>query len=362
MPHRASVLGIPPSQPDKKQWAALHRELLAAVDREGLSAPTAPSYMWRSFYVTFIYAVSWGALCFAPSWPERLVLIAAATFAVMQSGLMAHDIAHRNLSLSRPITRGLGQYFMSFLGGQAYAHWESQHLGHHRHTQEAHDDPDLDVDLFALSHAAAARKTGFARFTTRWQGWLLWPAVTLQAFAIRVNSVRFLLRRRALLDGFFFGLHFVMWLVVPALFIGPATALLNYLLLTWFTGPCLSASFIWNHVGTASFESSRDGAYMAQRVLGSRNLKASPVYSLFFGGLNFHIEHHLAPHVPPARLAAVRPLLDAVLAKQGMVVKPQTFVQAMREVFAHVHAVGESLAVPATALSTAAETQPSRGS
>ena len=33
------------------------------------------------------------------------------------------------------------------LGGQAYAHWESQHLSHHRHTQHAEHDPDLEVDL-----------------------------------------------------------------------------------------------------------------------------------------------------------------------------------------------------------------------
>jgi fatty acid desaturase len=280
-----------------------------------------------------------------PGWVDRLVLLLIATFASFQAGLLAHDVSHRNLSKSRVRTRLLGQYFMSFLGGQAYAHWEWQHLSHHRHTQEAADDPDLDVDFFALTHQAASGKRGLRRWTTRQQGWLLWPMVTLQGFAVRVNTVRFLIqnRRTTRLDAAGFCLHLMLWLALPCFFLGPVPALINYLLTTWMIGPCLAGSFIWNHVGAESFDHSPARAYAAQRVLGSRNLEANGLYTFLFGALNFHVEHHLAPHVPASRLPQVRPLLDEVLGRVGIRVEVSSYWRAMDEVRRHVAAVAREM-------------------
>ena len=331
---------------DRAGWGEFHRQLLSGIERNGLSAPTLASNSWRGFYVTAMYALSWVGLLTGPSWPERVVLLLGMTFATFHAGLVAHDISHRTFTKNRALTRGLGQFFMSFIGGQAYAHWEWQHLTHHRFTQHIDNDPDLDVDFFALTEASAQRKRGLLRWTTKHQSWLLWPSSTLQGFSIRANTVRYLIRhwRTTTLDAVVFAAHLAFWLVLPALIIGWPAALLNYVIGTWFIGPLLTATFIWNHVGTPDVDAQvAEPAYAAHRVLTSRNLGANPIYTFVFGALNFHIEHHLAPHVPTDRLPKVRPLLDTLLAGVGVQTQVVSFGKAMVDVQRHLASISASM-------------------
>jgi fatty acid desaturase len=334
---------------DRSSWAALHRELLDTIARDGLDTPAPGYYVWRGLYVTAAYALSFIGLLSATTWLERLLFAGAAGFASLQAGFIGHDVSHKNLTAHPWRLRLWGQYFTTLLAGNVYAYWERQHLAHHRHTQEFEKDPDVDVGLFAMSPQSARAKRGFNRWTTRHQAVLLWPALLFQVLAIRVSALAYALKRwrRCTVDLTTASLHYALWLAVPALLIGPAAAAVNFGLYCALYSLYVFSSFLWNHVGTESFEHEPRRAYAAQRFLGCRNLPGGPLHTLAFGGLNFHTEHHLAPHVPTARLASVRPLLQRVLAKHGLKLEIVSFTQAMRDVHRYVAEVALLAAEPA---------------
>lgn len=318
----------------------LHRQLIVSVKAKGLSTPAPWSDLWRCGWVCVAYAVGYSGALVASSWGWRLAALALTAFSVLQAGFISHDLAHRHLSTGTRFNTFLEQLFMTVMCGQTFGHWLSQHREHHRHSQHVHDDPDLEVSIFALSHQAAATKRGFFAFTTRYQALLLWPALTLQAYSIRLNTIAFMVRHPSATDITFFAVHNVLWLLVPSLVVGPQAALVNYLLLTWLIGPYLGIAFIWNHLGLRSFDDASPEGFVERQLTGARSLLGTRWYSMLFGGLNFHVEHHLAPAVPTARLPEVRTELRALLAQRGLSLTEQTWSAAMRDVQRHLASVG----------------------
>lgn len=332
-----------------RDWKALHRQFLRRCAADGLDRSTPAEYLWRGLFVSVVFLLATGTLLLSPSWPGRLVALCCAMFAAFHGGLLSHDLTHRNVTSGRRATRVLGQWFMSTLTGQTYGHWEWKHLKHHEHTQDTEHDPDLAISWFALHRADARRKAGIYRFTTRHQHLLVWPMITFQVFAIRHATVKFVLShpRRSPLDAVGLVAHVLVWLVLPIAVLGPAAALANYFLYTWMMGPYAAASFLWNHVGAPVAGPADDLPYFVQRVDGSRNLRDSPVLNFLFGGLNFHVEHHLAPNLPSARLPAARRLFTALLAEHGLPYREWGYFEAMGDIYRHFREVAREVEAPA---------------
>jgi fatty acid desaturase len=100
-------------------------------------------------------------------------------------------------------------------------------------------------------------------------------------------------------------LHHLWWLLLPALRIGFAAALLNYLLVLWGCGIYLAAIFVANHLGHPEAQPD-GGSFMARQAGNARNLKHGWLMRRFFIGLNSHIEHHLFPRISCTRLHRAR--------------------------------------------------------
>jgi fatty acid desaturase len=328
-------------------WNELHRELLRRFRAAGLMERRAWPYVWRGGLVVAAYACGYAVAVGADGWGARLGGLLLAAVAAIQGGMIAHDLVHRAVTTRPRLSRWLGQLFMTVLTGQSYAHWEWQHQEHHRVTQEAAGDPDMDVNLFALSEPDAQRKRGLFRFTTRWQHVLIWPVVTLMVITIRANSLAFVARRRAWLDAFFLGVHAALWVGLPALALGPGAALLNYFLFTWMMGPYAAASFIWNHVGTRVIQPGERLPFFVQRLIASRNLSSHWLVTAVFGSLNIHIEHHLAPHIPGPSLPRARPIFRQLCEEHGLPFRVWGYGEAMVSVYRHFKAVAETLRPPA---------------
>ena len=75
-----------------------------------------------------------------------------------------------------------------------------------------------------------------------------------------------------------------------------------YLTCSAVIGLYLAVLFWVNRVGMPAFSSRHGLSILEQQVIGTRNVRHSRSLDLFFGGLDFQIEHHLMPGVPSSHL------------------------------------------------------------
>ena len=107
---------------------------------------------------------------------------------------------------------------------------------------------------------------------------------------------------------------------------------------------------------------SRGGWYVRQ-LLGSANLTGHPLFHVMTGHLSYQIEHHLFPDIPSNRYAELSPRVQEICERYGL---PYTtgplsrqYGQVVRRILRYALPGGASEAVPADALSPAAEPVPS---
>ncbi|KAI0221415.1 Delta(8)-fatty-acid desaturase 2, partial [Lamellibrachia satsuma] len=61
----------------------------------------------------------------------------------------------------------------------------------------------------------------------------------------------------------------------------------------------------------------------------------------YYGGLNFHIEHHLYPKMARKHLRAAGPYIKAVCIKHGIDYEMLSFVDAIKKTLSHMKRVGD---------------------
>ena len=204
--------------------------------------------------------------------------------------------------------RAVGQVFNTLLTALCYSYFRHIHRRHHPHCNERTRDPDMQSEFFSMYPESAREKRGLGRLISRHQAALIWILVWLQGLTLKIDSLRFLYgnARATRVDQALVLLHLMLWFVPPVLLLGFPAALLNYALMTLLIGPYLGTIFLVNHIGTRVIEPDQPISFFEQEISVTRNLGASRLHDFLFGGLNNHIEHHLFPSMPTARLRAAR--------------------------------------------------------
>jgi fatty acid desaturase len=121
--------------------------------------------------------------------------------------------------------------------------------------------------------------------------------------------------------------------------LGLADALVNYALMTWFIGPYTGAIFLVNHIGTRVVEPEENLPMFVQEIAVTRNLGATRLHNFLFGGVNNHIEHHLFPSMPSARLPQARRITREFCQRHGIAYREMSWFAAAREVTQHFRAM-----------------------
>lgn len=285
------------------------RELRETLTAAGFFDRSPQTYWLRAAWVLPTLAGGHAVLLAEPSFLVRFVALIAMAFASVQGAAVAHEAGHGAVTSSRSVRDWVGSFFMTFLVGSCFPFWLHKHGQHHLHSNSP-DDPDLSSDILCFSAEEARSRRGVARWIARWQHVLIWPAVTLIGFTLKIQSWIFLLRRpRAWLDKAFLVLHFLVFIGVPALLIGPVAAVIHYLILTWLFGCNLAFIFLPNHVGRPWIQEPKEATWLHRQVATARNLTDSWLATRIFNGLNHHIEHHLFPNVPFSRLSLGRRII-----------------------------------------------------
>ena len=311
----------------------LHRELIAQLSAAGCFRP-APARC--TVYVTFIlacYAAAYAVLLSAPNGWLRAAAIFLAAFISVHAAFVAHEAGHGALTRDRRVAGLLGQVFHTLLTGLSSTYFRHIHRLHHPHCNERARDPDMQSAFIAMYRESALAKTGLGRWIARHQAVLIWMLIGLQGFTLKFDGMRFVVRnpRATRFDQLFLLLHGALWLLFPALALGPLDALLNYALMTVLIGFYVGSIFVVNHVGTRVIEPGERVSFFVQEVSVTRNLGTSRLADFIFGGLNNHIEHHAFPSMPTARLRAARLITRDFCRWHGIPYREMSWLDAARE-------------------------------
>lgn len=321
--------------------AALHRELTAELSRAGCFKPAPLRSAAYGACILAVYAASYATLLADPGFALRAAAIAALAFISVHAGFLAHEAGHRALTRDRRIAEAVGQVFNTLLTALCYSYFSHIHRRHHPHCNDRGRDPDMQSALFSLYAQSARAKTGLGRLVSRHQAVLIWILVWLQGFTLKIDSLQHLRRNpaRTRIDQAVLALHFALWFVPPVLALGYADALLNYALMTLLIGPYLGTIFLVNHIGTRVVEPDEALNFFEQEIAVTRDLGDTRLHDFLFGGLNNHVEHHLFPSMPTARLRAARRITREFCRRHGIAYQEMSWFAAAREVARHFKAM-----------------------
>lgn len=206
-------------------------QLARRITEEGLLDRRPGYYTARIGLTLAAFAGGWYALfALGDTWLQ-LALAAGMSVVFTQLGLLAHDLAHRQVFGGRRASEIGGRIVANLLMGMSYGWWMSKHTRHHANPNHEGRDPDVSPDIVVWSQQQALESRGAARFIGRRLAYLFVPLLCLEGLNLSWNSFRALRRpglKRPRLEGSLLVLHFAAYfgVVLAALPAGKAIAFL----------------------------------------------------------------------------------------------------------------------------------------
>jgi linoleoyl-CoA desaturase len=319
---------------------AFHQEVKARVAEYFATTGARPRDLARMYVKTALIAlwvaVSYYLLVFAAdSWWK--VAGAAFSLALAVAGVgfnVMHDGAHGGYTDSKVIGRAMA-FALDIIGGSSYF-WRWKHnVLHHTYPNISGADDDIDVGPLARL-APQQRRFAFHRFQHLYM-WPLYGLVPLKwqvvddfkEFIEAKVGTRDVPRPKGLELALFVAgkiLFFTMALGIPLLLHPWWIVLLVYLAVTFTMGIVLGVTFQLAHcIGEADFPSpSPDTLKMAaewavHQVHTTVDFaRRSRLLTVYLGGLNYQIEHHLFPQICHLHYPKLAPIVEDVCRRFGV--------------------------------------------
>jgi fatty acid desaturase len=293
-----------------------------------------------------LLAAGWAALAVVgDSWWQ---LVTAAYLAVVftQLAFVGHDAGHRQISRSRPANDRVGLLHANLLVGISFGWWVPKHNAHHTNPNHEDLDPDISITALAFTDGQASSRHGLVRLLVRYQAWLFFPLLLLEAAHLHLASAKAVLRgsgRANTVEGVLLVAHLAGYLTALVLVLSPAQAVAFVLVHQGLFGLYLGCSFAPNHKGMPTLTDAEELDFLRRQVLTSRNVTGSRPVDLLLGGLNYQIEHHLFPNMPRPNLRHAQPLVRAFCAHHGLPYVEASLFGSYAQAIRHLHTVGTPL-------------------
>jgi fatty acid desaturase len=274
-------------------------------------------------------------------------LVSAAVLAVLmtQIAFLGHDAAHRQIFKSGRRNDWTSLVVANLLVGISYGWWQSKHTRHHAKPNVEGADPDIASSAIAFTPTMATRhRSRLMRWVVAHQGWYFFPMLLLEGASLHWEGIQRVLGRgpvqRRWVEMSFLAVRLggLAVLVFAVLTPGKAAAFLAVELAVF--GFYMGFSFAPNHVGMPLVSPKLKLDFLRRQVLMSRNISGGRFMSVFMGGLNYQVEHHLFPSMARPHLRKVQPLVAAYCAAEGIPYTQTTIWQAYRSVIGYLNTVG----------------------
>jgi fatty acid desaturase len=182
------------------------------------------------------------------------------------------------------------------------------------------------------------------RWLVAHQGWYFFPILLLEGLSLHTDGIRRVLSRdkvqRRWLELSFLTLRIGGLLTLLFLILPPEKAIAFLAVQQAVFGLYMGSSFAPNHIGMPLVSPKLKLDFLRRQVLMSRNISGGPPVSVFMGGLNYQIEHHLFPSMARPHLRKAQALVIAYCAEQGVPYTQTSLWQAYRTVIHYLNTVG----------------------
>ena len=290
-------------------------DLAKRVREAGLLQSRPGFYVGWMVANALLLASGWtAAVIVGDSWWALLVAVYLAFF-YGQTGLVGHDIGHRQVFRSRKVTDACGYLHGNLVTGVSYGWWVNHHNRHHSNPNHLDMDPDILRRQVIFSTSQLASRQGvMSRFIIRHQAWMFFALILLEGFRLHlagyVAALKGGIKRNRRLDLSVLSLHLICYGTVVFWLMSPLLAVCFILVHQLLFGLYMGLLFAPNHKGLPVRGGETEELDWARRqVITSRNLISSRVVDYAYGGLNYQIEHHLFPTMPSINLRRVRPIV-----------------------------------------------------
>jgi fatty acid desaturase len=327
--------------------ASAYGELSKQIRAAGLLKRRPGYYTWKITSSVLALAAGWAAFVLVGrSWWTLLVAVFLAVM-FTQFGFLGHDAGHRQIFGSRKASYVAGILLGNLGIGLSYGWWVDKHNRHHAHPNTEGADPDISVGALAFTAGQAGAAAGAARILYRYQAFLFFPLLFLEAVNLHVASIRALASRAsrrnpaevALLTA-----HFAGYVTLVLLVLGPVRAVAFMAVQQGLFGLYLGCSFAPNHKGMPILGARDQSDFLRRQVLTSRNVTGGWLTDLALGGLNYQIEHHLFPSMPRPNLRRSQPMIKEFCAQRGVSYCQTGLIASFGQALQHLHTVGRPAA------------------
>jgi fatty acid desaturase len=276
----------------------------------------------------------------------QLVTAAYLALVFTQVAFVGHDAGHRQIFRSRRANDLVGLLHANLLVGVSFDWWVGKHNRHHSNPNHEDLDPDISIAALAFTDDQASSKHGLVRLIARYQAWLFFPLLLLEAAHLHLASIKAIFRgsgRANLVEGLLLLAHVAAFVAALVLVLSPLQAVAFVIVQQGLFGLYLGCSFAPNHKGMPTLTEAEELDFLRRQVLTSRNVRGSRLVDFALGGLNYQIEHHLFPNMPRPNLRRAQPLIRAFCQQHGLNYTEASLVGSYAQAVRHLHAVGAPL-------------------
>ncbi|MEU1432368.1 acyl-CoA desaturase [Nocardia sp. NPDC005746] len=319
--------------------------LMRRVRQAGLLERRLRYYGWKTGLTVGVFALGWAAFAAIGDswWQLGTAVFLAVAFA--QVAFLGHDAGHRQVFRTRRANHWFGLFVGNLATGVSIGWWTSNHNRHHAHPNTEGEDPDVG-GILAHSAERAVTGKGWRRFIFRYQAWLFFPMLLLEAGSLHFSSVRAVLTwpiRNRVREGAFLVAHAVLYLSAVFLVLSPVKALVFIAVHQGLFGFYMGFTFAPNHKGMPVLLEGDNTDFLRRQVLTARNVSGGALIDLALGGLNYQIEHHLFPSMPRAALRSAQPMVRAFCAEHAIPYAETTLLTSYAQALGHLNAVGRQV-------------------
>jgi fatty acid desaturase len=324
------------------EYAELSRQVRGA----GLLERCSRYYAWKIAVVVTMLAAGWTAFALVGDSWWQLAVAAFLAVVFTQIGFLGHDVGHRQVFRTRRASNVAGVLLGNLGIGLSYGWWVGKHNRHHAHPNQEGADPDIDISVLAFTSARAQAGRGAGRLLFRYQAYLFFPMLLLEAAALHVVSFQALSRRAArsrLWERVLITVHAVGYLTLVFAVLSPVKAVVFMIVQQGLFGVYLGCSFAPNHKGMPVLSAGDRTDFLRRQVLTSRNVRGGWLTDLALGGLNYQIEHHLFPSMPGPNLRRSQAVIAGFCRQRGIPYCESSLAGSYVQAIRHLNTVGRSV-------------------
>lgn len=331
----------------RKTQSSDYADLQRIISQKGLLDKQPAYYIYKGIFTLGLLALGITFLFVIDNFWLQLLNAVFLAYVFTQFGFMAHDAGHRQISRAQWINHSIGMA-VNFFIGMSRSWWVDQHDLHHANPNDPDIDPHIAIPVLAYSDGQLSKKQGLLLFLIKFQAYYFTFLLFFEGLGIRFAGIQYLIQagnvKNLIIEGLLLILHFVVYFGLILYVLGGWQAVAFIVLHQALLGLYAGSVFAPNHKGMPMFGKDSGLDFLRRQVLTSRNVIAHPIVAdLWFGGLNYQIEHHLFTNMPRNKLGQAREVVKEFCKERSVSYYETGLIQSYKETLRSLNQVGATL-------------------